>query len=74
MALRDPMNVVDVAAVLPLALRIENNFELPTVGEKAIAHYILVRASNWHQYPPKKTLKDGDVAHVVKDIQKFKKS
>lgn len=44
-AFRDPMNLVDIAAVVPLALRLENGFELPTVDQKAVSHYILASTS-----------------------------
>lgn len=39
------MNLVDIAAVVPLALRLENGFELPTVDQKAVSHYILASTS-----------------------------
>jgi len=40
-ALKDLQNFIDIAAVLPLILRIENNFEFPSLEQKPASHYIL---------------------------------
>ncbi len=41
-AFRDLQNFIDIAAVLPLILRIENNFEFPSLEQKPASHYVLV--------------------------------
>lgn len=41
-ALKDLQNFIDICAVLPLILRIENSFEFPTLEAKPVSHYILV--------------------------------
>lgn len=41
-ALKDMQNFIDICAVLPLILRIENSFEFPTLEAKPVSHYILV--------------------------------
>lgn len=43
--MKDLQNFIDICAVLPLILRIENSFEFPTLEAKPVSHYILVGTS-----------------------------
>ena len=40
--LRDPHTYIDVAAVLPMVLRIEAGFVLPPMSDRPFSHYVLV--------------------------------
>ena len=40
--LRDPHTYIDIAAVLPMILRIEASFVVPLMSERPFSHYVLV--------------------------------
>lgn len=42
-ALKNPHNLIDILAVLPLIVRLEYGLRLPTLETSAVRHYILVR-------------------------------